>query len=236
MSAANALCDLREVKGKMELDPDDPSDDKILGWIIPQAAEWIEEVLGRKLFYKTRTEFYNGTGTQKLNLRARPVYVTVPSPYTSLTVWIDTNNQSYYGSAPNAFPDPPLVYGQDYCLRIDEDDGSSRSGILIRIDDVWQKPSFREQGYLAAYVGSDSGSIKVTYTAGYTADTMPATLRMAASFLVIRIRRLFPLGYELSSEGYEERSISILADNKHYLLGLIMPMLVQFTNRSWGRS
>lgn len=233
MSASNCLIDIREVKGKMELDPDDPSDDKILGWIIPQATEWIEEVLGRGLEYKTRTEFYNATGTSRLNLKARPVYPTVPTPYTSLTVWVDKG--AYYGTSPTAFSDAALVYGTDYTLKIDQDNGGSRSGTLIKINGVWEKPSFRQAGYLSAYVGEDSGSIKVTYTAGYTADTMPATLRMAASFLVIRIRRLFPLGYELSSEGYEERSISIMADNKHYLLGLIMPMLVQYTNRTWGR-
>lgn len=234
MTAPNSMIDLREIKAKMELDPGDSSDDKILNFIIPQAIEWIEEVLGRKLQYKTRTEYYNGTNNPKLCLRARPVFATVPDPYTDLTVWHDPDG--YWGSGDDAFSEDPLTYGTDYALKIDSDDGSSRCGVLVRINGVWEKPAYRQAGYLSAFVGEDKGSIKVTYTAGYTADTVPGALRMAASFLVIRIRRLFPLGYELSSESYEERSISIMADNKHYLLGLIMPMLVQFQNRSWGRS
>lgn len=230
------LCDLREIKVKLEIDPNDPTEDKFLLFLGNDASKWIEELLDRGLVYKTRTEYYRGTGTTKLNLRARPVYpFPNGSQYSPITVYQDDSFSSYYGSVPGAFDSTTLLtYGVDYCLKIDDDQGVySKSGILERINDCWARPLYRYGGLLAPYQDDDNGSIKVVYTAGYTPDTLPAPLRMAAAFLVARMRAILPLGMEIGSEGYEERSVSYIQERKNYLLSLIYPMIQPYLNRKW---
>lgn len=227
------LCDLYECKTKFEIDPGDSSEDKLIGMLIEEAGHWIEEILGRKLTYKTRTESYKGTGTIKLLLRARPVDAfPVNTNYLPLAVSLDES--ANFGSSSDAF-DPtttPLVYGDDYCLQIDSDDGSatSRSGILIRIGDVWPKPSYRQRGYLSPFIDDDNGSIKVVYTAGFTPDSLPPMLRSACVFLVGRMRYILPQSMELGSDGYEERSLGFIQERRNYLTALIWPMICQYRN------
>ena len=70
-------------------------------------------------------------------------------------------------------------------------------------------------------------------TAGHTADTLPAPLRMAAVTLIAKLRHVFPLGVELTSESYEERSISWTPNQKYYLMSLIRGMIEPYRNRRW---
>ena len=64
--------DLREIKSVMGIDPGDTSVDKSLNFYIEQASAWIEELLNRPgMSYKSRTEYYKGTGTQKILLKSR---------------------------------------------------------------------------------------------------------------------------------------------------------------------
>lgn len=184
--------------------------------------------------FKTRTIVYEGTGTQKLLLRHRPVYPNAVAPYSPIQVIYDS--QGFFGQAAGAFADSTttaLTYGIDYTTRIDQDDGGSRSGILIRINDYWTKPIVRQAGWLSPFVGPDTGSYQIVYTAGYTVDTLPAAFRAAANLLVTRIRYLMPLGMEIGSESYEERSISLVTERKDYLLSLVKPMLHWFRNNKW---
>ena len=220
--------DLRELKIYLEIDPNNHNEDKVLSLLIDHASSWIEELLGRKIFYQSRTEYYNGTGTQKLLLKVRPVFTT-----PTIQVYVDS--AGYFGSASGAFDSSTtaLTYGTDFCLQVDQDNGTSRSGILIRINNYWQKRPMREVGYLSPYVGPSFGSIKIVYTAGWTIDSMPGAFRMAVNLLVARMRYILPLGLELNSESYEERSISIVTSEKDKLITLVKPIIMPFRNWKW---
>lgn len=229
------LTDLYELKTMLEIDPSDTNPDKILTFFIEQASKWIEEVLNRELTYKTRTQYYQGTGTQKLLLRCRPVYTT-----PAITVVQDQGG--LFGAASNAFATPSpgtaLTYGVDYTLQIDWDsnndgtDDASRSGILIRVNDYWFKPQVRQTGLLSSFIGPDTGSYKITYTAGYTVDNLPPFIRFACDDLVARMYYLMPLGVEMGSENYIDRGISVLTENKQALMAPTVKSLL-WTNRNW---
>jgi len=222
------LTDLREVKSILEISEEDTTEDKKLLFLMEWATQWIEEWLNRvgRIFIKSRTEYYNGTGTQGLLLRSRPAYRT-----PTITVLVD--EAGFFGAPSGSFDTntTALTYGDHFALQLDQDDNlTSRSGILIRINDLWPKPPLRQQGYLYPFAARSFGNIKITYTAGYTVDNLPATLRMAANLLVARMRDVLPLGYELVGESYEERTISRVISEKNKLLGMVAPMLANYRN------
>lgn len=223
------LTDLREVKKVLEIDGCDASEDARLHFFIEWASNIIEELLSRPgLSYASRTEYYGGTGSQKLLLRSRPVFTT-----PTIRVFLDES--AFYGSASGAF-DPQnteLTFGTDFCLDIDQDDGSSRSGILVRINDFWPKPSVRQGGYLSPFIGQGFGTIKVIYTAGYTVDTLPPAFRAACNLLVAKMRYIFPLGMEIVGDGYEEKSLSFAPSQIDYLKGLVKPLILPYKNWKW---
>lgn len=223
------LSDLREIKKILEIENGDTSEDAKLNFFIEYASQWIEEVLDRPgMSWKSRTEYYKGTGTQKLLLKSRPVFTT-----PTIQVFID--EAGYYGAPADSFSTTPptLVYGEDFALQIDQEDGSSRSGILLRMNNLWPKPTVRQTGLLSPFIGEGFGTIKVIYTAGYTVDMLPAGIRLACNLLVSRLRYIFPLGIELNSEGYEERSIGIVTSEKEKLLTLVKPLILPYKNWRW---
>lgn len=228
------LTDLLELKVQLDIDPADASEDKLLTFLIEQASKWVEELLDRNIAFKTRTEYYRGTGTQKLLLRSRPVNPTPPAGYTALTVVQDTGG--LFGSATNAFATATsrtLVYGTDYALDIDRDDGTSRSGILYRVGDLWFKPSVRQTGLLSPFMGPDMGSYKVSYAAGYLPDNLPAQFRFGVNLLVAKMRTLLPLGVPLASDGGPTRNVSVLAENKQFLISPEIRSLL-FSHKNWS--
>ncbi len=220
------LSSLQELKVYLEIDKDDRSEDGLLLFLLEVASSWIEELLDRKLFIKSRTEYYSGTGTSKLLLKSRPVY-------TSPTIAVSVDDGGYYGEPSGAFDsNTALTYGTDFAIQLDPgEDGVSRSGILVRKSNVWSRPSARRQGLLSPYIGEAYGNIKVVYTAGYSVDSLPVTLRLACNLLVARLRYVFPLGIELGTESFEERSISIISSEKTKLLVLVRPLIMPY--RSW---
>ncbi len=225
------LVDLAEVKSILEIDPDDTEEDKKLLFLIEMASDWIEELLDRKglMFYKSRTQYYSGTGTQSLLLNARPVF-------NPTTIIVKATETGWYGSN-NAFTTAtPLTYGSDFCLKLDSEDGLySKSGILLRLGSYWLKPWVRTWGLLAPFAGDGLGNIQVTYSGGYTIDTLPSALRMAMSFIVGRLRYTLPIAMETTSDGYADRSIGISPSQKDYLLGMVKPMIMPFyKNWSFG--
>ena len=225
--------DIRELKALLEIDQEDESEDLKLTFINDWVTNWMEELLGRSIHREERTEYYAGTGTQQLLLKSRPVFRTADDGAYPLKVWID--DDGYFGSASGAFTDSlaAQVYGEDFALKIDQSDGTSRSGILIRINDFWPKPNVRQTGFLSPFIGPAFGNIKVQYWGGYTIDTLPGTLRMAAAFICAKLRYVLPLALELGSESYEERSISIANAQKGILLATVGPMLSPFRNWKW---
>lgn len=224
------LTDLREVKTILEIDPQNTTEDVKISFFITLASEWISEYLGRQLGFAQRAQYFSGTGTQKLLLPCRPVYIN-PLPL----VYVDMNG--FYGSTTGAFTNQgeQLTYGTDFCLQLDSEDGTQcKTGIMIRINDYWQKPTIRNPGYLTPSLGDGNGNILVQYSAGYTVDAMPTQIRMACNILVQRLRYVMPLGMELSSDGYEDRNISFgLSFPKHYLMSIVKPMLTSYRNWSW---
>lgn len=181
------------------------------------------------MLYKTRTQYYNGTGSQKLLLKNRPVFTN-----PAIQVWEDSNG--YWGATSGAFTNTNslLTYGSDYALQIDQDDNSSRSGMLVRIRGYWQRNFARAYDLLAPFRYESFGSIKVTYTAGYTVDTLPAGFRQGANLLIAKMNYLFPLGMTIGSETYQDRSISFNESQRQWLLGLIRPHIESYRNWHWG--
>jgi hypothetical protein len=220
------LSDLKEIKVFLAIDQADQSSDLKLNFLIEMASAWIEETINRvgRLEYKARTEYYQGTGTQKLYLRARPVLTT-----PAIRAFVERGG--YYGEAADAFGSvSELTYGSDFVLKIDQDNGSSRSGILVRLNEYWPKFGIRQAGYLSPFISEGFGNIKIIYTAGYSQDTLPAQLRLACCTLVAELNMLFPLGFFLTTESYEERNVGYFLPQKKPLLSMIEPMICGFRN------
>lgn len=220
------LTDLDQLKAVLQIPAGDTSEDVTLGFYATWASAWIEELLDRPLTYQSRTEYYDGNGTNKLPLKARPVFTTP-------TIAVNVDESGAWGAPSDSFgSETALTWGEDFALKLDQSNGSSRCGLLIRLNDVWPRRAVRSAGLLSPWLEPSLGSIKVTYTAGYTPDTLPEFIRTAAIFLVSKMRHILPLGVELTSESYEERSISWSPSQKNYLLGLVRPLL--WTSRNWS--
>lgn len=222
------LTDLRELKTVLDIPDGNAAEDRKLLLYAEWASSWIQEYLNRDLERKTRTEFYRGSGTAQLLLKSRPVFPT------GLEVRLDEG--AYYGTVSGSFDsNSALTYGVDYALDLDQEGNSSRSGILVRFNEFWPRPGYRERGYLSPYVGRGFGTLRITYDAGYTVDSLPAMIRGACELLIAKMRYVLPLGLELTSESYEERSITTgnTAEAKTYLMSLVTPMLFSHRNHRW---
>ncbi len=223
------LTDLAQVKAELGIDPAQTGRDKLLNFFIETASSWIQDtglLGGRPLELKSRSEYYNGTGTQKILLRARPVFQS-PLP----RVFVDQGGN--YGATSGAFTqqDSELTYGSTFGIVWDREDGTqSKSGILYRINAYWPKPNVRQWGLLSPFIGDSFGNVKVIYTGGYTVDTLPAVIREAANFIVAQLDYLWPLGVQLASESYEERSISLVNFRKERILAQARSILSSFRN------
>lgn len=230
------LTDLRDLKTALDLNPNDTTEDRKLWLFVEQASALIEEYLDRPgLTFKSRTEYYDGTGTAKLLLRSRPVYV-------SPTIQVFVDDSGFWGEPSGSFNSATaaLTYGTDFALKLDnQENGTSRCGILVKRPSsggsfgggTWSKPSYRQAGYLSPYIGEAFGNIKVVYSGGYTVDSLPAPFRLATNMLVARLRIIFPYGMLLSSETYEDRSVSYSIPDREKLMELVKPLI--FYYRSW---
>ena len=224
------LTDILECKKILQIPLEDHSQDYALNYYIMTAVDMIGEFLNRPNFYKkSRTEYYNGTGTQKLLLNSRPVYIS-PEPV------VKTDLTGAWGEDSDAFSGDALEFGTDYAVWLDEVNPAtgvmdrSRCGILVRKSAYWDKPIIRQQGFLSPFVGQAFGNIQIVYTAGYTLDNMPPRVRMATIELVGRMKYLFPVAVPISSESYEERHITFSIGEKNYLFGQCKHLLSSMRN------
>lgn len=220
------MTDLRELKLVLEIAPENTVEDAKLSLFIMWATDIIESYLNRPgLTLQQRTEYYGGTGTQKILLKNRPVLLD-PVPQ----VWVDENG--FYGSSSGAFQSSSsqLTFGTDFCLDAPNAGEPSKSGILIRINRLWPRPSARQQGLLSPFMTQSFGNVKVTYWGGYTVDTLPGDFRMATVALVTKMRGFWPVGFELSSDSEPDKNISIIAERKDYLMALTKSLLWRFRN------
>lgn len=229
------LNDLRECKAYLQILPDNTAEDQKLLLLISVASNWIQELLNRPgLFYQQRTEIYCGTNTQKLLLRSRPISSLDPMTVIVAEVANFGYTSGGYSNSQNILT--PGAQG-GYCLWIDQPDGiTSRSAILYRIGMVWEKQYYRQggrEGLLTPFVGPDLGSIQITYSGGYTVDSLPSQVRFACFTLVAHLRALLPNMYPLSSQSWEDISVSVAGERKHYLLSIVQDMLWGYRNQKW---
>lgn len=224
------LNDIREVKPSIGIAADNSYSDKIINFYIEYASGLIEEFLGRGDLAKlSRVGFFAGNGKQEVTLPFRPLYPNAVA--TPFRLWHNRNGKFVDA---NYTDDDLLTYGEDYSIKPDEPDGTSRSGILIRFNAVWELDIAYSSGLLSASLQGVPGSYKVEYTAGYTVDNLPPPIRAACLMLVAKIHHILPFGMEIGSESYEERSISFLAPQRGFLMSLVRPMIMTYQNRSWG--
>ena len=231
------LTTLPYLKTYLDIPQTDTTEDAKLSLLAEDATSLIEEWLNRNrstsvnftnLAKATRTEFYDGTNTHSLVLRHRPVWTADTGDADPA---VRVHDGGYWGEASGAFPaDNALTYGDDFVLRVDQPDGTSRSAILVRIGDFWPRNQVRRRGLLSPYVDDGRGNIRCIYVAGWTADTIPAAFRLAANLLVARLRAFFPYGERISSESYEERSVSYDLPQRDKLFDLIHSILWSYRN------
>ncbi len=155
--------------------------------LVPQISALIEEYIGRKIKQAVYTEYHPGTGTALLTLRQRPV-----TAITSLYL----DEAGVFGS------ETLLVPEQDYSLRLDQPDGSSRSGVVVRIGGTWPRSVVHRGGLLSPQFGDGTECIKVTYTAGFA--TLPPDLQLAVTLMVPHIRQLDRKGALVQSESHAD--------------------------------
>lgn len=221
---------IREASKILGVDPDSAACDLLLlNWYIEFATDIINTYLNRDLELKYRTEYYNGSGIDKLLLRSRPVF---PSIGTANEIKVYQAERKHFDESPNDQFDNNnlLIYGRDYLLDLDTDNGSSKSGILVNLNGWWPRPRVRDSGWLTPYAGTAWGTVKVQYYAGYTEDTLPPAIRMSANILVASIRSSLPLGKAVGAESYEERSVSLIEERRDYLTAIVKPFLIPYRN------
>jgi hypothetical protein len=153
--------------------------------------------------------YYRGNGRRELLLRQRPV-TAMTSVYERQT--------GYWGDNPDGTFDSSnlLVLGTDYDLDWDgclpgTTTRCSYSGRLIRLNSTWANLSTYRPGMITPEPFLGLGNIKVAYTAGFTAPTVPADIKLALTKLVAQERRTLDKGGNVQSESWEDYSYSMAA-------------------------
>lgn len=173
------LTTLCKQKTFLQIAEDDTSRDKTLRQLITQVSGLIEEWCGRSFGPAEYTEFYSGDNTPILILNQRPVTAIVS---------IYEDEYGYWGQGPDPFnAETLLTEGEGYALEVDQPDGSSRCGMVMRLNGSWCRPSRVEAGNLSQWAPYGTGNIKVVYTAGY--QRVPAGVELATQEAVAAILR-----------------------------------------------
>ncbi len=196
-----------------------------------QCSAAIEEWCGRKFALNTYTQYFVGSNKVYLILPQRPV---------TRVNFVYENDFGYWGD-PNLVtpssvfvPSDLLVEGTDYALVKDQPDGSSRCGMLAKINNVWWKPIVRSPGILSPSFGDDLGSIYCSWTAGYS--QIPQDIQMATCLLVSYLRSIAPNGRPLTHESYEERSVGYGGSWKYGWPEFVLALLARYRNIGFGQS
>jgi len=151
-------------------------------------------------------------------------------------VWQD--DAAYYGTVAGSFASSTQLFeGSDFFARRDGDEqASSTSAILEKIDGIWDGQFRRDTGQLSVYQGGGQGNIKVTCWAGYT--VLPTDLELACIRAVARCRDSKWYGAVVTSESDEGQSHSLEQHRGDIALGLldrdVAPLLAPYRNLSPG--
>lgn len=196
-----ALTTLEQFKAYMGIGPDesDATQDAQIAAIIPGVDRAIKNDIRRRIERGTVTQYLNGNNQESLRLRETPV---VPD---DMQVFVDSTG--YSGQGPNAFgAETELTQGTDYYLPVDQEDGTSLSGLLVRIGCVWPGRIVRSGNRLVAERVDGQRNIKVVYTGGYL--TVPEDLVMLANQLVGWVAKRLD-GQQIQSERIDEYSYTM---------------------------
>ena len=196
--------------------------------LIDAASAAVETYCNRgPLERSTRVEYYAANGTRVIPLRGRPV--------ASVTeVRHDPN--SYYGSAPGAFPASTIMTeGVDWALAV-RGAGDSPTSLLVRITGVWPEfPRRREWSKLTLDLVPQFGDVMVTYVAGYAPGQVPWDVRLAVSQLTSRLANKakdgVPVGYEKLGDWAKATSETFLLGNPE--LGDVRQLLSKHKDVPW---
>ncbi len=166
------------------------------------AEEQIKRYCGRDFVYRSaQTEYYDGTGTDKL-LLAR-------WPFLPANVAVSVDIGGYYGQASGSFAaSTALTLGTDFIVPITPTwgDGQNHSGIIKRIGTTWPLRASRPHGNLSYRPEPLPGCIKVTYTAGYS--LIPHPVKEAVWNLTSMKAQTSTYGRLAQSESGEGYSVS----------------------------
>jgi hypothetical protein len=190
--AISTLVDLCTAKARLSIDSTDT--DAVIQSVLDGAERAVVVFLGYDPSSAAATEYYSGDGSEFIVLRRKPV-TTVTSVYA------DAGGR--YGQSDDPFPSTSLLTeGTDYSVRID---GGTQTGILVRHGAFWPYAHRRPIRRLGWEVSPEFGSVKVTYTAGYTpaqlADIAEAIYQESAARWSSRFNGMGPFQSE-SLDGY----------------------------------
>ena len=194
-----ALTTLNSVKNHLGIGSSEVTEDALLNQLIAQVDVLLKGRLGQHVETQTVTEYYRGNGTDAFALRQIPVQ--------SITgLWLDATG--HFGDGPDAFAaGTQLTLGTDYDLVRDRPDGSSRSGLVVRLNGIWPGRRARTRGLLATRLSAGLGNIKVTYVCGYA--TVPKDLELAANLVIGHVRQLRKHGAMVRSEAVEDYAYTL---------------------------
>jgi hypothetical protein len=229
------LADLLQYKILLGVPMSDVSKDVSLTQDLAFADGTIKRFLKRPYLEATAiTEYLSGNGKPELVLRHYPVQKVEG-------VWVDP--VGYGGQGPNPFG-PATLYRQgiDWALTVDQADGTSQAGTLLRLTGGVLGPAADStfwggygRGSLTmqmppAWPGGMQ-NIKVQYTAGYLPLAVPPELKIACAELAAYFRRVKKLGgVPLQSEHLDDYSYTLGTQllTKFPELGTIRAALLPF--------
>lgn len=170
-----ALTTLEAVKTHLGMEQADTSLDAQINQMLAAVDAAIKKQLKQQFEQATYTEYYDGLGFEFLYLRQTPVLVD------DIEVYEDSNGN--YGQTSGAFAAETLLeLGEDYAVQVDQPDGTSLSGVLVRLVGVWGGRLLSGPTELTGRPAASLGTLKVVYTAGY--DPIPDDLALAANQVV----------------------------------------------------
>lgn len=198
------------------------TDDLRLQACLDGGSQSANQYCKRRFMQQTDAVYLNGNNTQRIFVQNGPLL--------SATVWLDYSGR--YGDNPNgSFANPPLILGTDYSIPYDGQLGDDcddsqdttpvcKASMIQRIGAVWPGRWVRTMGLTGALIPG-AGNIKITYTAGWTQDTLPMTVRLAICQIANVILRSAPFGGFLQSESWQgySYSLGLLAINSYPELG-----------------
>lgn len=201
------LSSLSSLRLHLGVPSSDTTEDTALTQFLTQAEALVREYVRHAWAVPaaTYTYYHDGRNTDTIILRQRPV-VSVTS--------VHLDRGAFYGTGEDAFAAATLLTaGSDYALEPDQPDGSSRSGLLRRLNGVWPPAVQYQRGNLSAAMIDSKGPIRVVYVAGFAAGSVPAQLELAVN-LVAGNLRTWRMGVPMSSASYDGFSAQLVRGNK----------------------